>query len=273
MSHWPRKFRNRRRRRHFWTKLLLVSFVAHSAFLFSVLFLYKGDYFSYDVTVSTKLLRSGAPVIFMPFHKIVNKQPVVSTVKSVLETGQKTKMSTTTSRKKRTTVAAVSQLKKKLVAKKEQAQKKWKKAKVALKKKKEAQKTVPKKQMLAVTKKAKSIVKKIVAQKPERLVAQAAQPKPNQTPLYVGQVEMEALRMQEQLQREMSQHWKPPVGLSKDLKCVLKVLIDWSGNVNETEVHKSSGVLMYDISARTAVAQMQMPQWARGKEFNITFKQ
>ena len=249
MSHWQRKVRNKRRRQHFWTKILLVSFIAHSAVLFSVLFLYKGDYFSYDVTVSTKLLQSGAPVIFMPFHKMVNKQPVVSTVKKVVGT----------------TVTAGPKPKKKLVAKKQQ-----KKNPVEKK-----QKLAAVKKPLLVSKK-KSVTKKVAAQKQKHLVPQkVSQSKTtsDQAPVYVGQVEMEALRMQQQLQREMSQHWKPPVGLTKDLECVLKVLVDWSGNVSETGVNKSSGVLMYDISARTAVAQMQMPQWARGKEFNITFKQ
>ena len=33
------------------------------------------------------------------------------------------------------------------------------------------------------------------------------------------------------------------------------------------------GFLMYDISARTAVANMKLPKWAHGKEFSITFKQ
>ena len=55
--------------------------------------------------------------------------------------------------------------------------------------------------------------------------------------------------------------------------CELRFLVDWDGNVCETTVHKSSGVLMYDISARMAVAKMDTPRWSRGKEFIVAFRQ
>ncbi|MCK5632913.1 TonB C-terminal domain-containing protein, partial [bacterium] len=93
------------------------------------------------------------------------------------------------------------------------------------------------------------------------------------SPVYVGQEEMAALTMQKELQQEVGKCWRPPVGLPKDLVCILKVLVDWSGKVNQAAVQKGSGVLMYDISARTAVAKMQLQKKAYGKEFTITFKQ
>ncbi len=265
MLHWQRKILRTSRRLLFWAKLLLFSFVSHSLFLFFVLFLYKGNFFSYDVTVSTKFLSAGAPVVFMPFAKRVHKQAVTKNLQSAGASSLKKKKS------KSTTLTSFSKPKKKHVAqkskpKKIQKQKPKPKKKIVAQKKK-AQKIVQKKQSKkkiarSIKKKSKNVVaknKKIVEEK--------------QKPIYVGQVEMEAFRMQDEMQREVVRYWSPPVGLSKDLVCVLKVLVDWSGRVTKTSVAQSSGVLMYDISARTAVSRMQLQQWAHGKEFSITFKQ
>ena len=93
-------------------------------------------------------------------------------------------------------------------------------------------------------------------------------------PIYVGQLEMAALQMQDEMQKEVSKSWQPPAGLPKHLQCTVRILIDWNGKPREAMVEKPSGVLMYDISARTAISQLQqLPRWAHGKEFTITFKQ
>jgi len=96
MLHWRRKTQRRLRRQFFWSKLLLVSGIGHVLFLFLVLFVRKGDYFSYHVVVNKKALSSGAPVIFLPFHKVVKKKPVAKVVQP-----KKNKKSTP----KKTTVA------------------------------------------------------------------------------------------------------------------------------------------------------------------------
>ncbi|MFC1842024.1 TonB C-terminal domain-containing protein, partial [Candidatus Dependentiae bacterium] len=81
------------------------------------------------------------------------------------------------------------------------------------------------------------------------------------------------LRLQYEIENEIAKHWRPPAGLSKDLYCTINVLVDWNGNVKQSMVKRSSGVLIFDISARMAVAKLSLPKNVRGKEINITFNQ
>ena len=144
---------------------------------------------------------------------------------------------------------------------------------VAQKKKKPAVKKITKK----ITKKEiktankKKLNTQTIAQNHRSSGRNSVSQKPK--PIYVGQMEMDALWMQNEMHREVTKKWQPPVGLSKELVCILNVLVDWSGNVAKTSIEQSSGALLYDISARTAMTQMAFPSWARGKEFTITFKQ
>ncbi len=92
-------------------------------------------------------------------------------------------------------------------------------------------------------------------------------------PVYVGQEEWYALQIQRAIEQELTQHWHVPHGLSSDLSCQIAATVDWQGNVQQVRIAQSSGVLAYDISARSAATHMQLPALARGKEFIITFKQ
>ncbi|MCL4229186.1 TonB C-terminal domain-containing protein [Candidatus Dependentiae bacterium] len=92
-------------------------------------------------------------------------------------------------------------------------------------------------------------------------------------PVYVGQEEWYALQIQRAIEDEITQHWRVPHGLSSDLSCQIAATVDWQGNVQQVRIAQSSGVLAYDISARSAATRMQLPALARGKEFIITFKQ
>ncbi len=289
MLHWRRKVRRGLKRYFFWGKLLVVSFLTHSFLLFFILFLYKGHFFSYNVTVNSKLLQSGAPVIFLPFCKRVASKTgvVVSSPKKVIK-----KIVVKPKIKKQTTLTAQSKPKKKETPKK--SLKKQKTKKVAKKIEKTKKNTSKKEEKKVVkNKKIKTENKKVVKKKkPIKTVDNKTEKKPIKklqgnlkkvdhvqqeveglSPVYVGQEEMAALTMQKELQQEVGKCWRPPVGLPKDLVCILKVLVDWSGKVNQAAVQKGSGVLMYDISARTAVAKMQLQKKAYGKEFTITFKQ
>lgn len=271
MLRWRHKAQYRHKRKIFWSKLFLFSFVGHVFVLFFVLFVYKGHSFSYDVTVRTELLQ-GAPVVFVPLHKVINKKTMEVVTKKI----EKPAIKQTAIIKK---VVSPKQLeiKKTTIASTKKA---------PVQKKIEPIKKEPAKQVAQV--------KKVVSQPSQNVVKKTnVSPKSDQSkiaaissctkqpvavtkevePIYVGRLEMEALRLQKEMQNEVSKSWKPPVGLSKELECVLKVLVNWNGSVQDTEVEKSSGVLMYDISARTAVAKMQLPRWAYGKEFHITFKQ
>lgn len=267
MLRWLCKILPKPKRNFFWCKLLAVSVIGHLCLLFALLFAYKGSYFSFDVTVNRSALRTGTPVVFLPFRKTVGAQSVV---KKVASAKAKTKPKLAN---KKTTIKKISRQKPEKIVQQKKKPAPKKNTKVAQKKpvvkkenkpKKVAQKAKPKKEV------KKAVAKKEIKSKSEKVIQEAV----GGQPIYVGQVEMAALQMQDEMQIQVSKVWCPPAGLPKDLQCAVKIVIDWNGKPREVIVEQPSGVLMYDISARTAVAQLDgLPRWAHGKEFTITFKQ
>lgn len=85
--------------------------------------------------------------------------------------------------------------------------------------------------------------------------------------------EVEALRRGAQLQKELVQKWKPPIGVSPECMCEISFFVTTAGKIEDLKMVKSSGVMMYDISARQALFAMAMPQWTYGKPLIISFKQ
>lgn len=92
-------------------------------------------------------------------------------------------------------------------------------------------------------------------------------------PIYIGRQQLDALHMQVRMQHEVSKVWQPPVGAPKECECTIKMVVGKNGRAAALEIIESSAVLMYDVSARSAMLAMQLPPWAAGKEFTITFKQ
>ena len=91
--------------------------------------------------------------------------------------------------------------------------------------------------------------------------------------LIIGSDELVAFQMQQDLQSQVSLQWKPPVGLRSDLVCEITLSIDWNCQLKEVHVSKSSGVPMYDMSARQSLKDFTPPAWAKGKSLTICFKQ
>lgn len=83
--------------------------------------------------------------------------------------------------------------------------------------------------------------------------------------------EVEALRRHAQLQKEIIQCWKPPIGVSPTCACDISFSVSTTGAVQFVTMTKSSGALMYDISARQALYAMTMPKWTYGKQLIINF--
>ena len=75
------------------------------------------------------------------------------------------------------------------------------------------------------------------------------------------------------IEQELEKAWHPPVGLSKDLACIIKVKVNSNGGIDDLTLEESSKVISYDIAARTALDTMSFPKMLRGKEVIITFKQ
>ena len=84
--------------------------------------------------------------------------------------------------------------------------------------------------------------------------------------------EVEALRRGAQLQKELVQKWQPPVGVSPDCSCDISFFVSKEGTIQNLKMVKSSGIIMFDISARQALCAMKMPQWTYGKPLTINFK-
>ena len=95
---------------------------------------------------------------------------------------------------------------------------------------------------------------------------------PDQNMVYVGQAEMEALKLQEYIQNEMAAHWAPPTGIRSDVECIVKIMVSSDGKNNQIIMEQPSKIVLFDSAARRAAAQLQPPEWAYGKEILITFK-
>jgi outer membrane biosynthesis protein TonB len=85
--------------------------------------------------------------------------------------------------------------------------------------------------------------------------------------------EVEAWRRGAQLQKELVHQWHPPIGISADCSCDISFFVTPQGIVEKITMTKSSGVVMFDISARQALLSTKMPPWTHGKPLIITFKQ
>jgi len=265
------------KRARFWLKLLAFSSVLHVALLFFMFFIYSGQNSIFEININRSILKSGAPIVFLPSLKVSPSKRAAKTISKKPVAVKKTVVKK--SPVKKTTIA-----KKKPVAKKTAPKKHVKKPAV---KKQPAKKTVSQKKKPLPTKKTvkknlpkKSLPKKSASpvKKPEKTLTQK-KPEPvkklqeTPQPIYIGQKELEVLSVQYEIEREVAKHWRPPAGLSKDLTCTIHVLVDWNGKSKQAKVKKTSGVLIYDISARMAVAKLNLPKSVRGKEINITFNQ
>jgi len=266
----------------FWGKIILFSSVSHFVALFFVFFVYRGDNFIFKVSVNTSVCSSGADIIYLPLQKTVSpnfnkqgtaitKKPIKSSPKKITPKPVLSKVEGPKIKPKRKTTTLVKPKPKITKVAKAKPQKVKKVVKKDLpKKKKIAKKSVVKKtEKIKVAQKTKTVQPKLREHK--EIVSQSDNAAKN--PVYLGRHDLEALRLQDAIQGEVEKNWRPPVGLSKDLSCCVKVLVGWDGSIEHVTIDKPSGVLVYDIAARMAVARLQMPQMAKGKEINITFKQ
>jgi hypothetical protein len=235
-----------------------------------MLFMYRGD--NNKIMVSKHLNTSG-PIIFMPLYKKVNQKPPApgtakkpskrSIVKKVAP--KKIKQALNVKEKKTDVTTLI-------------------KPPVKTKPKKELKVIPPVQEQKKIepVEEVKPAPEPIVEAKKEKEIVPVQEDVLDEQMLLVGRQELESLQMQEFLNELLGTHWQPPAGLSPALVCAIKIVVDWQGAIVDVVVAQSSGVLIYDFSARNAlqvvaeqIANMQvgLPQWMKGKEFTITFKQ
>ncbi len=97
--------------------------------------------------------------------------------------------------------------------------------------------------------------------------------KSDDTFIYIGRKQFDIVQVQRAIAQELKKVWHPPQGLSQDLETILLVDINFAGDIASIETQRESGVLVYDIHARTAVYAMHFPRACWGKQITITFKQ
>lgn len=261
-----------------WLPYIAVSTVAHLIVMILFLCVYQGGALHIDIFNMPHV--PDVPIIIAPLYKRMHTKPIAIPKKK----GGTSVAKQTASVEKAAEKPVAASVKKAEKAPTSLVPTKKKAAKTQHVAKKEA---APKQATAPVVEKAKPAVPEKIVEKEKPVVAEkevtpAPELKGEQTAatdengidaLVVGRDEFAQLEMQQFIQQEMSNHWRPPVGCRKDICCEITITVDWQGAITATKVAKSSGVPMYDTSARQAVRHMVPPKWLYGKELTIAFKQ
>jgi len=215
-----------------WLKISFFSILYHAALLFMLFFVYRDVFFEVELTVSSKGLGCGSPVMFVPIQYEQSISSVQKKTKPAIEVPR------TTINKKVPLNSVVK--------------------KVQKEPKKIDQKSAQK--MQSKNQSNKKMVKQFVQSDQKDVV------------LRVGYRDVEAMRRYNVLQKELVKYWRPPIGVLNGCSCKIKIFVSWDGSILEMDMIKQSGVLMYDVAARSALFAMSMPRWAQGKSITITFE-
>lgn len=299
MLHWQHK--NEQARFYFGIKLGSFVLFFHLCIL-GYLFFLLGDTHLYHVVFYASRAKVHVPVIYAPFHQ---------QLQTASKNSDNAKMTNASRQHKKSSQKEHQKSRKPLIAKTrknvaKQPIKKIAKSKAVTKKtalvsplqKKENNKFPSKKEVvekpvrtaLQKTDKKEQPEKQKQIQEKEQLLLKAPEKESSALPAVaeqhrqeggvsensvfpVEQPEWYALQLQEALQSELVQHWSVPVGLPSNLMCQITIEVNQQGLVEKSKILRSSGVLVFDVSARTAASNMKLPQIARGKTFVITCKQ
>ncbi len=255
MSLWLHK--NLHKRHLLWLKLLSVCFFFHCTVLLWVFFIHNND--SYDISLTlNKHIDYSSPILFVPIA-------TPTTTQKSLPLPHNNKIITQKAAVKKETI----------IAERKEPVKIDNPSTIATLKKEEklASKTPE------PIKKENSTPKKEIAQKAAASTQQAstikqqALPIPENAHISDNYKEVESLRRHALLQKELINNWHPPIGISSNTTCEISFTVNTQGSPQKITITKSSGITMYDISARNALFAMKMPQWTYGKTITINFTQ
>lgn len=279
------------RKKLFLLELFTIALLCHAIFIGLIFFVYKGSYYTFHVNVHRNKL-STVPIFFLHTQHVNNKRPqaFISQQKKIVQaprqkivqskgapknlvprSQQKVNAKKTIIKKKTTTIQP--SVKQGTPSNKVKFESKKKDTlNTEIKKKIEPQRNINQQHKKSTNK-----------QQPKHTPSISSKHECQSESLRTGDqhciettnggADFNALYIQEYIQKEVAHVWKPPHGLQKKLACTIKVLIDWNGNVIDVNITESSGVLVYDIAARTAASALSLPHWSYGKEFLIAFKQ
>lgn len=115
---------------------------------------------------------------------------------------------------------------------------------------------------------------KVAAEEPKQEAAKKDLPnQPLNDVEFVGYQELDSMLIENKVTQAVQKHFKPPVGMSKDIVCELTVQIDRQGKVAKVAICKGSGVLAYDSSARAAIYKASFPREVFGKTIIVILGQ
>jgi TonB family protein len=87
---------------------------------------------------------------------------------------------------------------------------------------------------------------------------------------FVGIQDLQHLELQQLVATELAKHWKRPLGMDQKA-CIVKVEINKAGNVTTVVIEKSSGVPVFDLSAKAAALKASYPKEIWNKKLAIQF--
>lgn len=246
---WPKRY-------YFFVQLFGMFFLIHIIVLCGLVILCSKEKRSYALTVSSIHTPSNVHIVFLPLYKTVDQGGLMQT-QEVSKIHESKKTST-------------QQLQIKTIPVKNEKQ--------------HAQSTIVKEKKKQNRMPPKTLSVRGVKQTPKPQPQQLEQEKEQKqyphvtsdsqaTTHYIGREELSLLHMQVRIQQMLHTVWKPPVGIAKEVYCQIHFCVNNKGTVERADIYKTSGILLYDISARNAALQLKLSAWAYGKEFCVTFKQ
>jgi hypothetical protein len=272
-----------------WSKLIGYVGALHFIVLFCLLFVYKGDNHSLSFTLN-RHIDLNAAVVFLPLQKRVTNTNATSAAgkptQSVAKLEEKkiedkiVRAPKTKKEKASTCIATAAPKKKaksinKKIVNKIQDKKPSSEAlaKEDKQKNKELEKIEPEIKkpspdtLAQDTKKVEEL--SLLATTTDAANAQTS----TENIQYLGSLDLQALEMENILVAEVGQYWSPPPGISKNAVCEASVLVSTEGKIATCTIKKTSGITIYDVTARNALLKVSLPKQFWGKEFSITFKQ
>lgn len=270
MLRWQRKNVNVRNVR-IWTTFIGLSCILHAVVL-GLLLLMSYRYRTSDYTFTLRHMADAGPVVVVlrpvsstSAHGV--QKTSADTSKSVAVPAQCTQPAATTVR----SVAVKPVARKKIVPKKQRKKVDTKKNKVQPRTEKK-QLIKPPTKPVELAKPQERVSQKVaetVAPVPQQAAATAFEISPGMQVAYADARHMEQYM---QLQQELAKQWAPPPGVADECACTLVAQVGASGVLDDIQIKEPSGVLMFDISARSALMAISWPRWAWASSVTITFK-
>ena len=87
--------------------------------------------------------------------------------------------------------------------------------------------------------------------------------------IFVGYEQLDECVIGSKIQTAIQQCWTVPIGLGAGVSCQMRVVVSDQGNAQSVTIDKSSGVFVYDSSARRALLQVEYPKEVWNKTITI----